>query len=93
TVATLVEQIFLGLGGQENSWQQDGDLINHEASALGLDPSLAMEALPWRPRLNTEQTVAWTVQWYKMASHGVDMREFSLRQLDTYAALPALSSQ
>ena len=41
------------------------DKVYHEAQFLHLDNSLAKQELHWTPKLDLEDTVKWTVDWYK----------------------------
>lgn len=42
----------------------------HEAGLLALDSSKATRALGWANRLDLDESVAWTVDWYKRVSSG-----------------------
>lgn len=37
----------------------------HEAKLLMLDSSLAQERLDWRPQINVESALKWTLDWYR----------------------------
>ena len=54
---------------QEYGWGELKDLsLNnklHEAQLLNLDMSKAQFKLGWKPRLNIEKTISYTVEWYK----------------------------
>jgi CDP-glucose 4,6-dehydratase len=60
----------------------------HEAGALRLDISKARHRLNWQPKLRIEQTLDWLVEWYRRyyAGHR-DLRELTLKQIETYAAI------
>ncbi len=42
----------------------------HEAGFLGLDCQKAHAKLNWSPRLNFQESIAWTASWYKAWSQG-----------------------
>ncbi len=44
---------------------QLGKLTLHEATYLRVDSSKAQAELAWRPRLTFEETMSWTMNWYK----------------------------
>jgi CDP-glucose 4,6-dehydratase len=81
-IATALEQVGRG------SWEQDGEPGPREAHYLSLDNSLARRSLGWRPRLSVESAIGWTVEWWRTAFAGGDLRELAERQLDAYRALP-----
>lgn len=56
----------------------------HEAQLLMLDISKARYRLGWRPRLNMEQTVRLTVDWYRRY-RGEDVYSLCAEQIRTYA--------
>lgn len=56
----------------------------HEAGTLQLDITKAKSALHWKPRLNTQQAVAWTAQWYQQKS---DYYHYTCQQIDDYTSL------
>jgi CDP-glucose 4,6-dehydratase len=48
------------------SWKDISDATQpHEAGLLKLDISKAQKALDWKPGLNAEKAIEWTVNWYK----------------------------
>ena len=53
----------------------------HEAGILLLDISKARRGLGWVPRLLVRDALGITVDWYRAAMQGADMREFSLKQI------------
>lgn len=55
----------------------------HEAKLLMLDISKAKFRLGWEPRMNIDQTVALTVDWYKRVSNE-NTYEICLNQIDKY---------
>jgi CDP-glucose 4,6-dehydratase len=59
----------------------------HEATWLKLDCSKAKARLGWRPRLDLAGALQWTVDWYRQAQAGADMREQTLSQTRRFAGL------
>jgi CDP-glucose 4,6-dehydratase len=65
-VADMAGEIW----GVERSWQNDFGKHPHEASMLMLDSSRARTELGWSDKLNFEESVEWTMNWYKNVSNG-----------------------
>lgn len=59
----------------------------HEALLLKLDSSKSNCKLDWHTKLNIDQTLEWTAQWYKAYFNKCDMNTFSLKQINEYSAL------
>jgi CDP-glucose 4,6-dehydratase len=57
----------------------------HEATYLRLDCAHARRVLGWRPRVTLDRALAMTVDWYRAARHGEDMRTLSLAQIESGA--------
>ena len=66
------------------SWTLDGMDHPHEATYLKLDCTKAKQRLGWWPVLNLEQALNWVVDWYRCLKNGDDMRETTLRQINSY---------
>lgn len=67
-----------------------------EAGSLSLDASAAYRAFGWAPALDINETIGWTVSWYKMFHQSPDqIAQFTDEQLGRYLALQsgAVSSQ
>jgi len=64
----------------------------HEAELLRLDISKALNRLSWQPRLNIDQTLRWTAEWYRafyeQSRHPWDL---VTDQIDAFAELRALA--
>lgn len=63
TVSDLVNN-FQHIWGAHNKFKVEGSIL-HEASILLLDSSKSREQLNWQDKLNFEETIKWTVSWYK----------------------------
>jgi CDP-glucose 4,6-dehydratase len=59
-----------------------GDTVMKEACTLQLDITKAMARLPWGPKLSFEDTVTFTVRWYRdRVVHGMSARELMMRDI------------
>jgi CDP-glucose 4,6-dehydratase len=58
-------QIFLSVFNKEDAYQtiQNAGAV-HEANLLMLDSNKAKQLLNWQPKLNAEQAIKWTAEWY-----------------------------
>jgi CDP-glucose 4,6-dehydratase len=56
----------------------------YEAEHLALNISKALRMLNWEPRLNLQQSVHKTIEWYKHEFHGENMREITVSQIKSY---------
>lgn len=83
TVEWIIEHMTQAWGPTA-SWKLDKNVQPHEASYLSLDSSKARMELKWQPSWNIEQTIEKIVEWHKADEQGVDMREFSLTQINDY---------
>nr|WP_196791221.1 CDP-glucose 4,6-dehydratase [Motilibacter aurantiacus] len=83
-VADLAARVW----GDGASWHVPPGQDNpHEAGLLMLDPALAIARLGWRPRLDVQQAVEWTVEFTRRYRDGEPARALVDEQLDRYAAL------
>lgn len=73
--------------GPGASWTKDDAAQVHEAGLLRLDSSKAHAQLQWKPRLNIETALRWTVEWYRACHDGADMTAFTLQQIRDYQNL------
>src|SRR5205807_672446 len=51
--------------GEGASWRAVDGEQPHESATLALDSSRARQFLHWKPLLDADAAVAWTVDWYK----------------------------
>jgi CDP-glucose 4,6-dehydratase len=73
--------------GPAARWVHDEAISVHEAHNLKVDSSKARAELGWRPRLNLETALEWTVQWYRNCNAGADMAAESRSQIVHYEKL------
>ena len=88
TVSWLVEHLFKSYG-RSVDWTAPGE-IDHpsEDVFLALDSSKARSVLGWSSRLDTENAVEMTADWYRRAFEGADPRMLSISQIEEYEAKP-----
>lgn len=73
--------------GSGASWVRDTEPSVHEDHVLRLDASRARVELGWKPRLNIETALEWTMGWYRAWNQGKNMAEFTNRQIVEYGQL------
>ena len=75
---------YWGGGIKVTEWEVENSQIQHETSCLLLDSSRARKELDWgRDQLSFQNSIKWTVDWYKMANEE-DIRALTNRQLDLF---------
>ena len=74
-VCNLVEFFACSWGVENEPWILEVNSQPHESGYLLLDSSKAINNLTWREILDFEESVAWTVDWYK------NMKHFSILEL------------
>ncbi len=73
------------LWGDSASWSNASDENQpHEAGFLRLNCDKAKSHLGWRPRMNLEQALSWTVDWYQGVQRGDDVRALTEQQITNY---------
>lgn len=85
-VEEIVQRLTAGWGDGAR-WEADRGAHPHEARFLKLDCSKAHALLGWRPRLDVDTALSWTVDWYRAWRAGKDVRALSLQQISTYSTL------
>jgi CDP-glucose 4,6-dehydratase len=85
TVAQLTLALLSRLDRAERWKGQPGE-HPHEAQNLSVDSTKARTLLGWRSRLNEEETIDWTAQWYRAWHAGEDVRKITVAQIEEYAA-------
>ncbi len=84
TVEEVATQLVKFYGKGEIKIHKKDNL--HEANLLTLDITKAREVLNWIPSLTAEQAIQKTVEWYKNFYQGVNMGDFSIKQIKDYEA-------
>ncbi len=73
------------LWGESASWINTADADQpHEAGFLRLNCDKAKSRLGWQPRMNLEQALVWTVDWYRSFQRGDDVRALTEQQISNY---------
>ena len=81
-VHTLVEIAINNWGNGQ--WKDTSKNNNvHEANLLMLDITKANTELNWQPKLNSQQAIEWTINWYK---EGKSL-DYTLNQIKKYTTL------
>ena len=60
---------------------------SHESRLLRLDSSLSNSELGWRPKLDLERAIKWTVDWYRDVHQGANARALTIHQVEQFQAL------
>lgn len=71
--------------GIEPTWQPQEGPRHHEHIFLKLDATKARVELAWTSRLRIDETVEWTVDWYRRFAAGEDARSLSEGQIADYS--------
>jgi CDP-glucose 4,6-dehydratase len=80
---------IVGAWGEGARWQKIPADELHEASLLKVDSSKARASLGWSQRLSLEDTVDWTVTWYKRFINGHSALALTEGQIECYGELDA----
>jgi CDP-glucose 4,6-dehydratase len=66
------------------NWESGQTSLNKEPGFLTLNSTKAMKELDWRNKISFTEGLDLTVDWYKAANAGADMREFSNNQITKF---------
>lgn len=72
--------------GVEKGWENDLGNHPHEASLLMLNSNKARTELGWSDKLSFEESVKWTIDWYKNVHNGKDPLEETLKNIKSFEA-------
>ncbi|MCW5744738.1 MAG: CDP-glucose 4,6-dehydratase [Alphaproteobacteria bacterium] len=87
-VAYIVARLAAGWGG-DATWTASPGPHPHEASFLKVDASKARARLGWERRLRLDDTLDWTMAWYRARLDGRDATRLCLEQIERYESLGA----
>jgi CDP-glucose 4,6-dehydratase len=76
-----------GMWGDGASWKRDGIATLHEAHCLRLDAKKARTDLGWKPHLDLETALEWTLDWYRSWQQGSDMALETRAQITAFERL------
>lgn len=86
SVSWIVDQMAQMWGGSA-TWQIEVGEHPHEANFLKLDIAKARGRLDWHPALRLSDALRFIVDWAKQRQNGVDIRQLTLDQIQTYQNL------
>jgi CDP-glucose 4,6-dehydratase len=87
SVARLADRV-VELWDEGATWQHVSTNLPAESTELLLDSTKANVRLGWRPVLDLETSLRWTVDWYKAVARGANARDVSWEQIDAYVRSP-----
>ncbi len=76
-----VADIAGSLWGVQENWKRDSESHPNETSILVLNSSKARRELGWSDKLSFEQSIEWTIDWYKSVNAGNDPLEETLKNI------------
>ncbi len=91
SVGTVAERLLAALA-PGLPWQREEKAQPPEKRLLALDPSLAGRVLGWRPLLDADETLDWTVDWYRDFDRGRAAAELTRKQIGRYMRLLELNT-
>lgn len=75
------------LWGSDKNWQQDASEHKAETNTLVLDSSKARKELGWSEKLNFQESLAWTIDFYKRVSEGEQQRSVIQDQVNQFLSM------
>ena len=67
------------------TWKIDKGEQPHEANLLKLDSAKAKNKLNWKPKLNLDESVVLTTEWYRAFKDKEDLAKITARQIEFYS--------
>ena len=67
--------------GSKQSWEKDEHQHPHEASLLLLNSNKARIELGWKDKLSFEESIKWTINWYKNVHEGKNSLDETMRNI------------
>ncbi len=90
-VSYVVDRLATGWGGKAG-WHLSNEVHPHEASFLKVDASKARERLRWERRLQLDDALDWTVDWYRQERDGRSAESMTSEQIQRYQSLGSSAS-
>jgi CDP-glucose 4,6-dehydratase len=84
SVGELADRVA-SLWGSGARWAPVSREAPHESAQLRVDSNKSRARLDWRPRLDLDACLSWTVEWYKTIDAGGSARSATTGQIDRYA--------
>lgn len=75
------------LWGSDKNWQQDAGEHKVETKTLVLDSTKARRELDWSEKLGFQESLAWTVDFYKRVSKGEQQRSVIQDQVNQFLSM------
>ena len=75
------------LWGSDKNWQQDAGEHKAETKTLVLDSTKARRELNWSEKLGFQESLAWTVDFYKRVSKGEQQRSVIQDQVNQFLSM------
>ena len=69
------------------AWENDAKKNPHEASMLKLDCNKAKKRLNWKTKLGIDETLEWTINWYKEFLKNSNMKKYTENQINRFVEL------
>ena len=85
TVREVTKGFQQNLGAGE--WAEVPDNTMHEAGFLTLDSSKAFNELNWHNKLDFENSVNWTADWYKAIHNNQDFYKITIQQTKEFLSI------
>jgi CDP-glucose 4,6-dehydratase len=82
-VAYLADKI-VNLWGDGMHWLTDTKGYSHEAKCLKLDCGKTREGLGWMPKMTIDQTLEFTIHWYKAYEQQQNMALVTIEEINRY---------
>lgn len=83
TTGELVD-LFCKKSTKKIKWIDKADNGPHEAKLLKLNNSLIKEKFGYKPKLNIEEAMQFTVEWYESYINNLDMEEITKNQIERF---------
>jgi len=80
TVLSVVRQ-FAAHWGDAGGWKIANGVTVPEEPVLSIDSTKARKYLGWRPVLGLDDSLAWTVEWYRRQAEGASSPELCAEQI------------
>ena len=87
TTVSKVADVAVNAWGDDATWELDHDPQLHEAGYLLLDSTKSRENLGWQDKLNFEESLKWTIDFYKSVETGSDPRDELQKQVSKFLSL------
>ena len=85
-VKSLVNSFTEAWGIKDEKWIQSENDGLQESKYLSLDSSKARNILGWREKLNFEDSISWTVDWYRNVN-SKNVQQISMNQVEKFLKL------